>query len=284
VIFVPFVVETISGGCVTKAPLTVCLAVALVGVGVSAQTPRLTFEVASIKKIDKPPVLKGFPPPAIRGGTVTLLSTNVPSLIQMAYGLRDFQVVGGPDWVRSDLFEVQAKAAGEPTRADVLLMLQSLLEDRFGLRLRKEEREIRFLAMVLARDDRRPGPALRSDAEPDCGLRSNEALEEMKRREASGHAMGGPGCGPLARVAEWASRFVEMPVLDRTGLTGNWGGMLYFAADPNVGPFAGRVREPDPGLPTFTTALRDQFGLRLESTRGPVEVHVIEAVRQPTEN
>ena len=92
------------------------------------------------------------------------------------------------------------------------------------------------------------------------------------------------GCAPLSRLAELVSRYVETPVLDRTGPTGNWGGTLYFAADSNVGPFAGKVREPDPGLPSFTSALQDQFGIRLESTRGPVEVMVIDSVRQPTEN
>src|SRR5262245_12540610 len=79
--------------------------------GLSAQAPRPTFDVASIKKIDQAPTLSGFPAPAIRGGTLTLLSTNVAALIQTAYGVRDFQVVEGPDWVRKDLFEVHAKAA-----------------------------------------------------------------------------------------------------------------------------------------------------------------------------
>ena len=270
----------------TKGPLLVCLAVALVSMRVAAQTPRPTFEVASIKKIDKPPTLRGFPGvPPIRGGTVNLPATTLAYLIQMAHGLRDYQVADGPEWISKDLFEVQARAAGEPSREDVLLMLQALLEDRFGLRLRKEQRDIRFLALVMARDDRRPGPSLRAAADaPNCGLNTEAAREEMKQKEAAGHAMGGPGCAPLARVAEWVSQFVEMPVLDRTGLTGNWGGTLYFAADPNVGPFAGRAREPNPNLPSFTSALRDQFGLRLESMRGPVEVHVIDAVRQPTEN
>ena len=122
----------------------------------SAQTLRPTFEVASIKRIDTLPTIRFRPPPAIRGGTVTLLAYNLTLLIQMAYGVRAFQVVGGPDWVRSDLFEVQARAAGEPSRADVLLMLQSLLEDRFGLTLRKEQRDMRFFAMVLARSDGKP--------------------------------------------------------------------------------------------------------------------------------
>ena len=251
-----------------------------------AQTSKPKFEVASIKKLDQPVTFRGFPVPAIRGGTVNLQNSTVASLIQFAYGLRDFQVVDGPEWARKDLFEVQARAAGEPTRADVLVMLQSLLEDRFGLRLRTEQREIRFLAMVAARADRRPGPGLRARADSaDCGLRSDAALEEMKKKEASGHAMASFGCGPLVRLADLVSQFTETPVFDRTGLTGDWGGTLYFAPDRNVGPFAGRVTaEPNPNLPSFTAALQEQFGIRLEATRGTVEVHVIDAVRQPTEN
>ena len=253
---------------------------------VGAQTAKPRFEVASIKKLDQPVTFRGFPTPPIRGGTVNLQNSTVASLIQFAYGLRDFQIVGGPDWMKKDLFEVTAKAAGEPSRSDVLVMLRSLLEDRFGLRMHPEQREIRFLAMVLARDDGRPGPSLRARvAGADCSLGSADALEEMKRKEAAGHAMASHGCGPLSRLAELVSRFTEMPVFDRTGLSGDWGGTLYFGPDRNVGPFAGRLTaDPDPNLPSFTAALREQFGIRLEQTRGPVEVHVIDSVHQPTEN
>jgi uncharacterized protein (TIGR03435 family) len=175
---------------------------------------------------------------------------------------------------------VLAKAAGDPPRSDVLLMLQSLLTDRFGLRLHRESRDMRFLAVVLARADGRPGRGLAAD----CKIDRAAAQEEGRKKEAAGHAMATAGCAPLSALAELVSQFVETPVFDRTGLTGNFAGTLYFAADPNAGPFAGRAPEPDPGLPSFTSALRDQFGIRLESTRGPVEVMVIDSVRQPTEN
>ena len=135
--FVIFVVKRFSGVRVPRA--LVIVAVVAAGAVVSTHAQRPTFDVASIKKIDKPVTFRGFPTGPIRGGTVTLMNSTVVSLIQFAYGLRDFQVVDGPDWVRNDLFEVQARAAGEPSRADVLLMLQALLEDRFGLRLRNEQ-------------------------------------------------------------------------------------------------------------------------------------------------
>jgi uncharacterized protein (TIGR03435 family) len=277
-----------------KRGLLLLLGIAAAVAAVSAQTPRPTFEVASIKRIDKPVTFRGFPTGPIRGGTVTLMNSTVASLIQFAYGLRDFQVVDGPDWVRKDLFEVQARAAGEPARADVQLMLQSLLEERFGLRLRKEQWEMRFFAMVPARSDGSLGPYLHRV--PDTGPCSNpQELEGEKTRpkpaQGSAMAMAGFSCGSLSVLAELASRNVELPVFDRTGLSGRWSATLYFAPDPNlrVGnsfgppPAAGTV-SVDPNLVSFPSALQEQLGLKLEATRGPVDVMVIAAVRQPTEN
>jgi uncharacterized protein (TIGR03435 family) len=274
----------------TKALLIVCLAVVAVGVGLSAQTPRPTFEVASIKRIDKPVTFRGFPTGPIRGGTVTLLNSTVVSLIQFAYGLRDFQVVDGPDWVRKDLFEVQAKAAGEPAREAVLLMLQALLEDRFGLRLRKEQREMRFLAMVIARSDGRPGSYLHRCADTKCNRQDFEAIEKLRPVAGQG-ATQASFTGELSILAEMASQQADLPVFDRTGLPGVWTGRIYFAPNPNLTtgrpfgpPAAPSTVTPDPNLASFPTALQEQLGLKLEPTRGPVDVLVIEAVRQPTEN
>lgn len=262
------------------APLIICLAVAAIGVGLSAQTPRPTFDVASIKKIDKPP--PPFPPPVIRGGTFTLLATNVVSLIQMAYGVRDFQVVDGPDWIKTEQFEVQARAAGEPARETMLLMLRSLLEDRFGLRLRKDQREMRFFAMVLARSDGRPGQYLHGhtgSGPGPCNPQEFAAIEKARPRPEGNSAMEILSCGTLTALAELASRHVELPVVDRTGLPGRWSARIYYARERNRG-----ADQPDPNLVSFSSALQEQMGLKLEAARGPVDVMVIEAVRQPTEN
>ena len=242
-----------------------------------AQTSKPKFEVASIKKIVKPP--PSFAPPVIRGGTFTLLATNVVSLIQMAYGVRDFQVVDGPDWVKTDQFEVLARAAGEPARETVLLMLQSLLEDRFGLRLRRDQREMRFFAMVLARGDGRPGPYLHKG--PDAGACNTQefaAVEKARPRPERNYGIAAVLCAPLSALAEAASRHVELPAVDRTGLPGRWSATVYFARDPNP------AATINPDLVSFASALQEQLGLKLEATRGPFEVMAIDAVRQPTEN
>src|SRR5687768_11678847 len=160
---------------------------------VSAQTPRPTFEVASIKKLNQPVTSQGFSfTPPIRGGTVTLQNRTVASLIQFAYSLRDFQVVGGPEWIKKDLFEVYAKSVGEPARADVLLMLQSLLEDRFRLVTHKEQRDMRFFAMVPARSDGRLGPYLHrgpdTPTQP-CDRKQIDELEKGRPKPTPGMAM-----------------------------------------------------------------------------------------------
>jgi uncharacterized protein (TIGR03435 family) len=94
-------------------------------------------------------------------------------------------------------------------------------------------------------------------------------------------AAAGISCGPLISLAEIASRFVDLPVFDRTGLTGRWSATLYFLPAPQ-GTRPGVA--PDPSLASFPTALQEQLGLKLEATRGPVDVMVIDSVQQPTEN
>ena len=89
-------------------------------------------------------------------------------------------------------------------------------------------------------------------------------------------------CASLTTLAELTSGYVELPIFDRTGLTGRWTATLYFAPSPGAGTqLAGA---PDPSLAFFPSALQEQFGLKLEPTRGPVDVLVVDSVRQPTEN
>ena len=256
-------------------------------VTLSAQTPKPTFEVASVKKLDQlvTSMVFGFGPP-IRGGTLRLTNSTVAALIKYAYGLRDFQVVGGPDWINKDLFEVQSKATGEPPPTEIRLMLQSLLEDRFGLVMHKEQRDMRFFAMVPSRSDGRLGPYLHrgpdAPTQP-CDRKQIDELEKARPAPLRGMAMAsiGLGCGSLPSFAEMVSPHMGLPVLDRTGLTGRWSATLYFAPDPATT----RPDVPlDPNLASFPTALQEQLGLKLEATRGPVDVMVIDSVRPPTEN
>lgn len=254
----------------------------VVTAALGAQSTKPAFEVASVKPAQVP--TGGLPTPPIRGGTLTLQNRTVKSLVQYAYSLRDFQIVDGPDWVTKDLFEITAKAAGTPSLDEMMQMLQTLLADRFGLRMHTEQREMRFLAMVLATADGRPGPYFHRM--PDTGpcVPDLDTLDKGRQRLRL-TARSGLNCATLPRWAETVSRILETPVLDRTGLPGRWSANVYYAPDPNAGPFAGRLAgPPDPKAPSFTAALQEQLGIRVEATRGPVEVYVIDSVRQPAEN
>jgi hypothetical protein len=120
--------------------------VAITAMAVLAQTTRPQFEVASIKPA-------GSRGPATMRHLPGRLTSNAPlrALMQGAYDLQPFQIVGGPEWIGSERYEVDAKAAGNPDPAHMFLMLQSLLEDRFQLRAHRESREMPAYALVAAR-------------------------------------------------------------------------------------------------------------------------------------
>lgn len=243
------------------------------------QTQKPTFEVASVKKRLEPPPPSRMPRP--QGGVFRRVNTTVATLIQYAYAVRDLQLVGGPDWIRKDHFDVEAKAAGEVPTAQMRLMVQSLLEERFGLTVHTEQREMKYFALVVARSDGRLGPYLHSMEEPCDYTKFLEA--EKSRPKPVSHAEWGISCGSSSTFEDGASRHVELPVFDRTGLMGKWSFTVYFAPDPGLGPIR-LAAEPDPSLPSFRVALQEQLGLKLEETRGPIEMLVIDSVHQPTEN
>jgi len=266
----------------------------------SADTP--AFEVASVKpnKSGDGRVMIGMQP----GGRFT--ATNVPlrMLIRNAYQLQDAQLVGGPDWIASDRFDIMAKAEGDPpptppgTAGPIQLMLRTLLADRFKLVVHNETRELPIYALVLARSDGRLGPQLRPAA-VDCAAMAAArgrggpppALPQPGERPTCGMRIGpgqmAGGGFPLSQFATTLSQFVQRGVVDRTGLTGNFDLDLTWTPD-----FQGRGGPPPPGAPdlppidpngpSIFTAVQEQLGLKLDSQKGPVDVLVIDRVEQPT--
>jgi uncharacterized protein (TIGR03435 family) len=239
-------------------------------VTLDAQTARPTFEVASVKRNPAP-----FAPAtlAVRpGGTVIAVFQPLDRLAAFAYRVDDFRVIGGPRWIRDDRFDVSAKATGEAPGEQLRLMMQSLLEDRFALVTHKEQREMPIYSLVVAREDGRLGSGLqrvddcRSAAPPPLTVKQNYL------------------CG-LSTLATYASRLIGTPVVDKTGLTGTFAAVLSFSTEGVLpSAFPGVPPPPDPDLPSFRDALREQLGLKLEAGRGPVDVLMIDSVQQPTEN
>ncbi|HET9384754.1 MAG TPA: TIGR03435 family protein [Gemmatimonadales bacterium] len=243
----------------------------LLGSGLAAQAPRHTFDVASVKRRAEPLIVTGSAllrnPNVVSGNLFSLPNVTVAALVQYAWEIRDFQVVNGPKWMWNDRFEVQARAASDaPSPEQVRFMVQSLLEDRFGLAVHREQREMRYFALVPARTDGRLGPYLqrRDDCRNSAARMSHPQNLPPGRRSS--------GCGPLSQLATTASRWVDIPIIDATGLDGTFDFFWFLAGDETPTPVV------------VADAMEDFLGLTLEATRGPVTVLVIDSLQQPTEN
>ena len=282
-----------------------CVPFLLVGVAVLsaallAQTPaNPSFEVASVKpSISKEPGARF----AVQAGG-RLVMTNVPAgaVILEAYGLQDyFQLVGAPDWINVDLFDIEAKApthipitsaslgaATSPLRP----MLRSLLAERFRLVAHVEQRQVPMYALVKARPDGKLGPNL-SSTQTDCAaLRASGPMPAIKPGER-------PKCGLVGSVGSFTAGGISIsqlvtlviaprvgrPVVDRTQLTGYYDMTLTFRPDDLPPAGQSQTLPADENAPTLTTAIEEQLGLKLESTKGISEVLVIDHIERPTEN
>ena len=215
-------------------------------------------------------------------------------LVSDAYDLFEFQVVGGPDWVRTRRWDVSAKAAAL-SPAEARELVRRLIEDRFALRVHTEKRELPIYNLVLARTDRTLGPKIKR-ATVDCtpfltGARPMQESPPDPNNRFGLCSVGGAftpaglltprlNGQPLAGLVHHLEDALEQRVIDRTGLTGNFDIELsYFdekLADKSAAPTTASSERP-----SLFTALREQLGMKLEAARGPVDVVVIDSVSEP---
>lgn len=262
------------------------------------QSATPTFEVASIKPMEANSIVRN--PVDIQPGGRLIFRNTVKGLIGTAYQRRPFdsrEVIGGPDWLDSQRFEVITKAEGQLVDstgfpAPVFAMIRSLLAERFRLVVREEQRD----RAVYVLEQIKAGAPLGRAVQPtqvDCA--------EFSRQEANGRPPAfdptkprpcsiGPLPGQLrasgvtmASFASVLSGYVERPVVDHTGLQGSYDLQLEFSADfrPGVPVDPGAPRGPADG-PSLFTALQEQAGLKLTTGRAPVDVLVVEHVERPT--
>jgi bla regulator protein blaR1 len=229
------------------------------------------FEVASIKPSD--PSAGGFRIQTAPGGRLIATGVTVKFLIQQAYGIRDFQIVGGPGWIDTQRFDLNATSdeATAGQRDAMQLRMQELLADRFQLKFNRETRELPIYSLVIAKG----GPRL---------LESTVGPEGRNMGLGRGKLVV-KGAG-TAMLAIQLSQTLGRRVVDKTGLTGNYDFKLEWTPEGQpVGPKDGDAPPSvESSGPTIFTALQEQLGLKLESTKGPVEVLVIGRVEKPTEN
>jgi uncharacterized protein (TIGR03435 family) len=266
---------------------------------ISAQPPardaaQPAFEVASVKpnKSGDPGGSFGGRP----GGQLIVRNYTLRNMIRNAYGLQYFQMVGGPDWIDSDRFDIVAKAADDAPPERLLLMVRALLADRFKLVVHNETREIPIYALVMSRTDGKPGPQLRPAA-VDCAAMAAAARAggaPVPRAPAGERPICGMQTAPgrmlaggyaLSDVARNLSNFAGRMVVDKTGLAGTFDLDLAWTPDQlPQGPLPPGVPAIDPNGPSIFTAMQEQLGLKLDSQRGPVELLVIDGAEKPTED
>ena len=244
----------------------VCVGTLVIGVipCTSAQPAKLRFEVASVKPtrelIPTPP--GGPARPAL--STTFRLNAPLANLVQRAYGLFRSQLVGGPAWIREDRFEIEARASRPSSENEMMLMLQTLIAERFQLVLRKDVRDMRFVSLTFARADRRLGPQL---------TKCDPAYQWPASKPSS--AMGIRGfCQPMCSLLRIVANVLEAPVADETGLTGQWTYRIRWSEVPGAAA----------DTPEFTTAIQQQLGLKATTRRGPRDVLVVESVNRPSPN
>jgi uncharacterized protein (TIGR03435 family) len=287
----------------SKTTLRILLGVVVLVTGLRAQAPeRLpSFEVASVKKNtsgDSRSPMRTQP-----GGRFTATNVRLKGLIATAFemadspSLVDSRILGGPDWIGSERYDIVAKSSTEfrpsPDGPDrqLLLMLRSLLEDRFKLRAHRETRELPVYELVVARADGKLGPGLhKSPVDCDALIAAGTRPSRQPGEPPPCGLMGGPartiaGGGTMQQLAANLTVRQERLVFDKTGLTGRFAFNLAWTPDriPTEAPPPG-IPPIDPNGPSLFTALQEQLGLKLEPAKGPVEVLVIDSIEHPTED
>jgi len=282
-----------------KVMLVLCLAGATAIA--FAQTAETTFEVATVKANrsgDGNGMLRQEP-----GGRMRATNMPLRQTIMFAYQLAAYQLAGGPGWITTDRYDIVAKLNGNPEpvapgsgKPDPMqLAMRALLADRFKLKIHRESREMDIYALVMAKPGGAPGPNLKQSV-ADC------AAQAAARRGGPPSAPPGPlpppgqfcgifggpgrlrfgGLPALMMVQAFSAQSGRM-VVDRTGLTGSWDFEMTFAPEQR-GQAPGAGDAPASDAPSFFTAIQEQLGLKLESTRGPVEVVVVDSIEKPTDD
>jgi uncharacterized protein (TIGR03435 family) len=242
------------------------------------------------------------------GGRLSGIS-NLQALILRAYGIRQYQIEGGPSWLTTDYFDISAKAERETaTEAEMNEMLKSLLAERFGLRVHVETRPVSIYTLTVARADGRLGAGLKPTSKecettleerkrsgappprpsgppvlltPTCGL---TVMGMMARNSAATITMGGQS---LSTLVNQVSSELGAPVVDGTGLTGLFDVTLEYESARRM------PGQPPPGLDPNSTdslpvplpaALQQQLGLKLEKATAPLPITIVDAAEHPSPN
>ena len=205
-------------------------------------------------------------------GSLIMKNVTLRSCLKWAYGLRDFQVSGGPGWVSSARYDISAKAGQPVGDAELRKMLRSLLAERFQLTVREESKELPVYALVVLRV--KPELKRSSGTEPAGGMRPGNGALEFRNTSMALFA---------ERLANRPLK-LDRPVLDETGLEGGYDFSLKFA--DSMDTLKAALEDIDRGTgQSIANVIQEQLGLKLNARKAPLPALVIErAVENPGEN
>jgi len=244
-----------------------------VAVAPTGSTDRPSFEVASIK-VNKATENRVFA--RLAPGRYTATGATARMLINFAYNVKNAQVSGGPSWVNTEKFDIDAKEEDsvaqqlqkmppEQASEQVRLMVQSLLAERFGLVVSRPTKEMPIYALVVAKGGAKLTPT--KSAPLPNGFPTAGAMPPP------------PSPNSLSVQPEFSDRVM----VDETGLTAKYDISLQWTPENPMPALNPSEPAPDPNGPSLFTAL-EELGLHVESAKGPVETLVIEQVEEPSEN
>jgi len=234
------------------------------------------FDVVTVKPSDPNKQAKLF---SFRGSHAITIGTNVNDLITFAYGLHAKQIVDGPAWFSTDKFDIDGvpDVPGRPSQAQLKMLMQDVLTQRFGLKFHHDQRELPVYVLTVAKG----GPKLTESASEPDGPRGflYRGLGDLRVTNST-----------MAQFCDgMQGSAMDRPVVDHTGLTGRYDFPLKWTPDDSqfiqFGPRPPQKESDDPNAPpSLYTALQEQLGLKLEATKASAEVLVIDHVEKPSAN
>jgi uncharacterized protein (TIGR03435 family) len=237
-----------------------------------AQSP--TFEAAAIKVSEAGRRGGGL---RIDPARIKVINSSLKFCVQVAWNVKDFQVAGASGWMDSDHYDIDAVAAKPFSREELRVMLQALLQDRFGLVVHTETQEKGGYALVVAKN----GPKLPAP---------QDDPSVMFSRTANGDRTLAAKSLTMKGFADALTSALGGVVVDQTGIEGKYDVSFQWTRDPASEMATLKSGEPAPPPPDaipgpgIFTVLQNKLGLKLESRKVPMEVIVIERASRPTEN
>jgi len=254
-------------------------AVPVAGTQPQATGERPEFEAASLKP--SPPGATGYSILPVPGGRLRANNITLKRLVAVAYSVTDNQILSDIKWFESQGYDMEAKASGPAELPQLRLMLQSLLDDRFKLKIHHETKEMSIYSLVPAKNGTPGGPGLVKTPEGDCSASVGDqsalpngtscGVVNLGRGRINGQR------GRISQLCDRLSTLLGRTVVDKTGLTGNFNITLAWAPDLVLEHPAAETTPADPSGPSLFTSLQEQLGLKLVAGKGPVDVIVVDS-------